>query len=144
MSNAIPPARRIKAPEIYTGTAVVKLAYNAIIGAYRKTFINNSKVYVKAYNQTKYPCGSEYQSITSSTIFGWKYFGRHGVKNSIHDLKKKEKISDEKNMSIKKLKAHITTKRISTIPAKQSIRVPCSCAREKEGTSQPYLVQRNR
>ena len=45
---------------------------------------------MKSYNETKNSCGCEYKSIPSSTIFCWKYFRRNGVKNSIHDLYKKD------------------------------------------------------
>ena len=67
------------------------------------------KIGFESYNETKNPCGREYQFIPSSTIFGWK----EGRRNNIHDLVKKSDckwVRYSKKVPIKE----ITTRRTRT------------------------------
>lgn len=86
------PATRNRAPDIQMGTEVVRLAYNAMMGAYMESPVVIRFSLVNASSATHHytedairSCG---QSVPRSSILSGEQLGRDRVQDPIHHLRR--------------------------------------------------------
>lgn len=134
-NTAKTPASMIKAPEMYTGTAVSRFVYNATTGAcwLCQSYVSQEHK-METHQHAKHTGCSGCQAVPCAAMFGGKYLWSDRIEHPIHHLHNSEPSSSEPAS-----RTHDTAKRIATVPPQKLVGRPGSGTRVQERSSEPFI-----
>jgi hypothetical protein len=129
---------------MYTGTAVLRFAYNAMIGACSYVnvgqFVKEEFVLERTNQNTKRAGRGSSESISRAAMVGGEYFGSDSIKHAIHDLRISRQYA--KGIGCEWF-TDVTEKRVTAIPSEQC-RGTTSCrTREQKRPREPWVRKGN-